>query len=100
MVISCASVELPPLPNASSRPPAENRPAMSWAAGPQPGRVAGADLAPQRGDLGGLGHGGGPDLLHHRVQISLARVENGYSDSIAAALALPDVPPGPRAPRS
>jgi len=28
---SCASVELPPLPNASSRPPAANAAAISWA---------------------------------------------------------------------
>ena len=75
MAISCASVELPPLPNASSRPPTENRPGHVLGAGAQPGGVAGADLAPQGGDLGGLGHGGPPDLLHHRVQVALARVE-------------------------
>src|SRR5215472_13197408 len=69
VAISCASVELPP---------AGRQPAGHVAhAGPQPGRVTGADLPPQRGDLGGLGHGRGPDLLHDRVQVAGARVEEG-----------------------
>src|SRR5262249_18836277 len=58
------------------QPPAGREPAgHAGGAGPQPGRVAGADLAPEGGDLGGLGHGGPPDLLHHRLQVALSRVE-------------------------
>src|SRR5262249_46374746 len=58
------------------QPPAGREPAGHvLGAGPQPGRVAGADLAPQRGDLGGLGHGGPPGLPPPPAPVAPARVE-------------------------
>ena len=80
------------------QPPAGREPGGHvLGAGPQPGRVAGADLAPQLGDLGGLGHGGRADLLQHRVQVGsvpgvqerVQRLHRGRAGAAGRAAGLP-----------
>ena len=70
-VASCwASVALPPLPKANSRPPAPNLAAACARALGDPRPVPRADGAAQLADLRRLGHGRGAHLVEHGGQVA------------------------------
>ena len=83
---SIASVAEPPLPSASSRPPASKQARSARAAAASSARFVAERLRAQRADLRRLGQHGRAHVREHRVEVVLALAEERIEEARGAGV--------------